>query len=148
MMKVPEENLMQIAGIYNREGRTAAYDYVRSHYSIKQPYFLILRLKEHYGYDENTDKFDVEDTNIVSENLFMSMDELCSAAKSNALVLNRNSQSEAKPSRAEELEKLVKELISDRLLEISRYITVDSLSKTILIDRTSLGADGYRVVEH
>ena len=46
------------------------------------------------------------------------------------------------------MEKLVKELLSDRLLEISRYITIDSLSRTILIDRTSLNANGYRVVEH
>ena len=148
MMKVPEEDLMQIAAIYNKEGRTAAYDYVRSHYSIKQPYFLIMRLKEHYGYDENTDRFDVEDTNIVAENLFMSMDDLCNATKGSALIMNRNSPLEARSSRTEAMEKLVKELISDRLLEISRYVTVDSLSKTILIDRTSLGADGYRVVEH
>lgn len=148
MMKVPEQDLLQIAAIYNNEGRTAAYDYVRSHYSIKQPYFLIMRLKDHYEYDENADRFDVEDTNQVPENLFMSMDELCQAAKGNSLIVSGNNQSEPRVNRTEAMEKLVKELISDRLLEISRYVTVDSLSKTVLIDRTSLGADGYRVVEH
>jgi len=147
-MKVQEEDLMQIASIYNREGRIAACDYARSNYSIKQPYCLIRRLKNHYEYDDNTDKFDVEDTKLVSENLFMSMDDLCNGSKENAIVSRMSNRSIARASRTEAMETLVKELISDRLLEMSRYVTVDSITKTILIDKTSLGADGYRVVEH
>lgn len=46
------------------------------------------------------------------------------------------------------MEKLVHELISDRLLTLSRYITLDSSTKTILIDQTSLSEDGYHVVTH
>ena len=55
---------------------------------------------------------------------------------------------EANRSRPAELEKLVHELISDRLLMLSRYITLDSASRTILIDRTSLETDGYQIVSH
>ena len=46
------------------------------------------------------------------------------------------------------MEKLVRELIRDRLLTLSRYITLDSSTRTILIDQTSLSADGYQVVTH
>jgi len=35
------------------------------------------------------------------------------------------------------MERLVHELISDRLLTLSRYITLDSSTRTILIDQTS-----------
>ena len=38
--------------------------------------------------------------------------------------------------------------ISDRLLTLTRYITLDSSTRTILIDQTSLSADGYQVVTH
>jgi hypothetical protein len=46
------------------------------------------------------------------------------------------------------MERLVHELISDRLLTLSRYITLESSTRTILIDQTSLSADGYQVVTH
>ena len=37
---------------------------------------------------------------------------------------------------------------TDRLLEISRYISINSISKTLIIDKTSLVRDGYRVTTH
>ena len=46
------------------------------------------------------------------------------------------------------MEKLIQELLGDRLLELSRYISLDSLSKTMIIDQTSLKSAGYRVVTH
>ncbi len=46
------------------------------------------------------------------------------------------------------MESLVKELISDRLLELSRYIVMDTSSRIIMIDVTTMEADGYQVVTH
>jgi hypothetical protein len=46
------------------------------------------------------------------------------------------------------MEKLVQELIGDRLLALSRYITMDTSSRTVLVDRSLLIADGYRVELH
>lgn len=43
------------------------------------------------------------------------------------------------------MEKLVNELINNRLLTLSRYITLDGSSRTILIDRTSLSQDGLNI---
>lgn len=39
-------------------------------------------------------------------------------------------------SRPSEMEKLIQELLGTRLLELSRYISLDSSSKTMMIDHT------------
>ena len=51
-------------------------------------------------------------------------------------------------SRPEAMEKLIRDLIGDRLLELSRYVALDTLSKTMIIDMTSLENDGYQLVTH
>ena len=74
----------------------------------------------------------------------MDLDELCDRT-----ALPKAHQMEAVTDlRPAAMERLVHELISDRLLTLSRYITLDSSTRTILIDQTSLSADGYQVVAH
>ena len=46
------------------------------------------------------------------------------------------------------MEKLIHELISDRLLELSRYVSLETSSRTILIDKTSMVEAGYSVITH
>lgn len=74
----------------------------------------------------------------------MDLDELCGTA-----VATAQSRIETiADSRPAAMEKLVHELISDRLLTLSQYITMDSSTRTILIDQTSLSQDGYQVITH
>lgn len=73
--KVSEENLKELAEIYNSRGRQAVYEILNSHY-------------------------------------------------------------------------LIRELIGNRLLELSKYVTIDSLSKRIIIDKTTLTTDGYQLITH
>ena len=80
----------------------------------------------------------------VADSVFMDLDELCGAAE---LAVVRQPEPAA-DTRPVAMEKLVRELIRDRLLTLSRYITLDSSTRTILIDQTSLSADGYQVVTH
>ena len=75
---------------------------------------------------------------------FFSYSQLCGAAE---LAVVRQPEPAA-DTRPVAMEKLVRELIRDRLLTLSRYITLDSSTRTILIDQTSLSADGYQVVTH
>ena len=75
--------------------------------------------------------------------VFMTIDELCASNK-NVKV----SPVEQQPDKSKEMEKLIQELIGDRLLEISRYISINSISKTMIIDKTSLTRDGYQVTTH
>ena len=43
---IGEETFPKIIEEYNSGGKTAAYDYLRSQYGIKHPYFVITRIKE------------------------------------------------------------------------------------------------------
>ena len=46
------------------------------------------------------------------------------------------------------MDKLIRELIGDRLLELSKYVTIDSLSKWIIVDNITLETDGYQLITH
>ena len=142
---IGEEAFSKIIEQYNSGGKTAAYDYLRSENGIKHPYFVINRIKKcgKYLYDANTDHFSGINTS-VADGVFMDLDELCGTT---ALAAVRQPDPAA-DTRPAAMEKLVHELISDRLLTLSRYITLDSSTRTILIDQTSLSADGYQVVTH
>ena len=85
-----------------------------------------------------------DDNSTESEDkVFMTIDELCASNK-NVKV----SPVEQQPDKSKEMEKLIQELIGDRLLELSRYISINSISKTLIIDKTSLDRDGYQVTTH
>ena len=73
------------------------------------------------------------------DKVFMSIEALCAPNK-NVKV----SPVEQQPDKSKEMEKL----IGDRLLELSRYISINSISKTLIIDKTSLDRDGYQVTTH
>jgi len=143
--KISEEMFPEIVRQYNSGGKTAAYDYLRSSHGIKHPYFVISRIRNcgKYTYDADRDYF-TEAGTCTADGVFMDLDELCSTAIAPA----NYARDPVKDARPAAMEKLVHELISDRLLTLNRYITLDSSTRTILIDRTSLAADGYQVVTH
>lgn len=142
---IGEEAFPKIIEYYNAGGKTAAYEYLRREYGIKHPYFVINRIKEcgKYLYNADMDRFSGADES-VADGVFMGLDELCGTTVL-AAVRQTDPVADARPAA---MEKLVHELISDRLLTLSRYITLDSSTRTILIDQTSLSADGYQVVTH
>lgn len=142
---IREEAFPEIIEQYNSRGKTAAYDYLRSRYEIKHPYFVIKRLKEcgKYSYHADTDQFSAIGTS-EADSVFMDLDELCAIT----VPAKACRTDPVTDTRATAMEKLVHELVSDRLLTLSRYITLDSSTRTILIDQTSLSADGYQVVTH
>lgn len=44
------------------------------------------------------------------------------------------------------MENMVHSLISDRLMELSKYVLLDPIGKRILIDKSSMQTDGYQVL--
>ena len=103
------------------------------------------RQKEDRGDKPEQDHFQTESRLEDPDGIFMSMDELCSP------VVPQHVMREAEKiysSRPEAMEKLVRDLIGDRLLELSRYVVLDTLSKTMVVDKTSLENDGYQLVTH
>ena len=73
----------------------------------------------------------------------MSMEDLCSPVVSQHVVEKQDSEIDSRPAA---MDKLIRELIGDRLLELNKYVKIDSLSKRIIIDQSTLNQDGYRLV--
>lgn len=146
MKKINEQDLRFLSEKYNSDGKQAMYACLREEYGIKNPTCIFKRMKKHLelGYHPESDRFLFDVNSIESEDkVFMTIDELCAS--------NRNvkvSPIEQQPDKSKEMEKLIHELIGDRLLELSRYISINSISKTLIIDKTSLIRDGYQVTTH
>ena len=139
---ISEDIFPALVDVYNREGKTSAYDMIRNRYGVKNPFFVINRIKKcgKYTYDPENDRFSAAESDAANR-VFMDLDELCGTIVSETAGTIEDSRPAA-------MERLVHELISDRLMVLSRYITLDSSSRTIMIDQSSLPADGYRIVTH
>lgn len=142
---IREEAFPEIINQYNSGGKKAAYSMIRERYGIQHPGNVVRRIKEcgKYTYDAETDCFH-ENGESVSDSVFMGLEELCGTS----LAKVPSTSIEAPVSKPAAMEKLIHELISDRLLAMSRYITLDLSTRTVLIDRTTLSADGYRIITH
>ena len=142
MIKINNQDLRFLAEKYNSDGKQAMYAYLQSEYGIKNPTCTFKRMKKHpeLGYHPEKERFLFDENSTESEDkVFMTIDELCASNK-NVKV----SPVEQQPDKSKEMEKL----IGDRLLELSRYISINSISKTLIIDKTSLDRDGYQVTTH
>ena len=146
MLKVSNEELIKIVQIYNDEGRTAAYDLLRNQYGVKNPYFVMKRIEKNprFEYNQDSDFYQINSETEV-DGVFMNIEELCSPVVPKHV---KSSEKQVIDNRPAEMEKLIRELLGDRLLELSRYIILDSSSKTMVIDQTSLKSAGYRVITH
>ena len=146
MYKVPKTEYSTLAEMYNRDGRDATYAFISEHYGINYPDRLIAKIRKEPGfaYDYKAKRFTATGSE-EADQLFMSLDELCSP-----MVMTHASGSAYDPAKAsnEAMDRLVRSLISDRLLELSKYISLDTMTRTIMVDRSSMATDGYKVLIH
>lgn len=149
MARIHDQELQKLAQIYNTEGRKGLYGLLREEYGIKNPYFVFSRMKEkeELGYIPEQDRFGIQPAPAEADGVFMSFEELCAPAVQQHTT-TKTPVGQTAGSKPEAMEKLIRELIGDRLLELSRYVALDPLSKTMIIDRTSLMNDGYQLVTH
>ena len=87
------------------------------------------------AYDATTDRFNAGFCEKTADDIFMSMDELCSQEKQQKEVLVKTAQAMPK---SDAMDRLIKELLGDRLLELSRYVMLDTLNRSMTIDKTAL----------
>ncbi len=144
-LKVKKEELRILAEKYNEEGRQAVCEILQSKYEIKAPNTVIKRMRsvESFHYDSTLDQF-LFHQSVSPDEVFLSMDELCAPA-SQVVTNSNDTLHDTKP---QAMEKLIQELIGDRLLEISKYVVIDPLSRKVIIEKSSLMTDGYQVVLH
>lgn len=142
-IKVTPDKYPEIIETYNTEGKTAAYDLMRSRYELKNPSCLMKKLKtnQQLGYNPEADRFEMARRS--DEDIFMNLEELC---EKRSELTEKTEARITKSDRLQAMENMVHTLISDRLLELSKYVLLDPVSKRILIDKNGMQADGYQVV--
>ena len=140
--KVTPDNYPEIIEIYNSEGKTAAYDLIRSQFGIKNPTCVMKRMKQirELFYNPESDRFETHSFQ-EEEGVFLDLNELCNKPKEVPSVIPKSDA----PDRASAMEKMIHSLISDRLLEMSKYVILDPLDRHIIVDKTAMQTDGYKV---
>ena len=139
--RITDDELKKLAELYNSEGKRAVYEVIKTKFNIKNPYQVVNRMrnKPSLYYNEEKDFFDIGNT-VQPESIFMTMEELCSPIVPHHITMKEQEEIDSRPAA---MDKLIRELIGDRLLELNKYVTIDSLSKRIIIDKTTLIQDGY-----
>lgn len=144
--KINDSNLKELADLYNSAGKHAVYDVIRTQFHVKNPTCIFKRMREHpvLSYSREKDCFEIGALKN-TEDVFMSMEELCSPIVPQHIPMKEQEELDSRPAA---MDKLIRELIGDRLLELNKYVTIDSLSKRIIVDKTTLSQDGYKLVTH
>ena len=144
--KINDNDLKELADLYNAAGKHTLYDVIKKRFSIKNPTCIFKRMREHptLRYSSEKDRFETESVKN-TEDVFMSMEELCSPIVPQHIHSKEQEELDSRPAA---MDKLIRELIGNRLLELNKYVTIYSLSKRIIVDKTTLSQDGYKLVTH
>ena len=141
-LMIREEEFPKLVALYNNHGKQAAYKVIRKKYGVKNPWYTFGRIRNcgMFSYNEKEDCYEALEA--PEESLFMSIEELCgeSTELSEEQTVTRNT------TRKSGMESLIQTLISDRLLELSRYVSIDVENRTITIDQTGIKSDGYKII--
>ena len=146
-VKVAKSDYAQIVEVYNNDGREAACMFMEETFGVKLTSRILSNIKKSntYIYNQDEDRFEVrKDTDECD--IFLSLEQLCGTTPAKSDYAGKEANDDTDKIAA--LEKLTKELISDRLLELSRYVILDPVSRKILVDSTMMATDGYQVVMH
>lgn len=77
------------------------------------------------------------------DDIFLNLEMLC---ENKIETSDRSEGAISRNDRIKAMENMVHSLISDRLLELSKYVLLDPIGKRILIDKSSMQTDGYQVL--
>ena len=146
MIKVNKEERIKLANIYNTEGKAKLYELLREKYLINNPSqaFASMKKAPYLFYDEKLDRFGVKDLETNEAKIFLNIDELCSNGQKNpaSKPVQKNHTSH------KSMDAIIQELIGDRLLILSQYVSLDTTEKILRLDETSLKSNGYQLILH
>ena len=146
MIKINKKDRIQLANIYNTEGKSRMYDILREKYLISNPsqVFACMKKAPYLLYDAEQDRFGVKDLETNESNIFLDIDALCSNGQNkNATQLKQKDNPSHKS-----MDAIIQELIGERLLTLSQYVSLDTTEKILRLDETTLKNDGYQLILH
>lgn len=146
MVKISNNELLELARIYNEKGKRAMYALLADEYGISNPSCVFKRMckKTELAYDAENNIFFSSQKAVKTEDIFMSMDELCTNTSMQPALTSTGYEH----NHTEAMEMLIRELINDRLLSLRKYVTMDCSSRTMYVDKSSLKQDGYHLQIH
>lgn len=101
----------------------------------------IMECVKSLGYNYDTDRFESDSRK--EDDIFLNLEMLC---ENKIETSDRSEGAISRNDRIKAMENMVHSLISDRLLELSKYVLLDPIGKRILIDKSSMQTDGYQVL--
>lgn len=127
--------------IFNIEGKVAAREFVSNNTNIKYNYFVkLLRKHTKYIYNRLLKKYELSND---ESDTFLSMDDLIKKNKDDATTIVASLPE--KVYYKEPLNDLYIDIFQDRLLELSKYITISQSAKNIKINLHRLRESGYDI---
>lgn len=147
MGKISDNELKELAQIYNEKGKKELYTLLIEKYEIKNPTCVFNRMckKPVLAYDKEQDCFFTEQNAVKPEDVFMSMDELCTPKTP---VYPKSTSGICEQNRNEAMEKLIKELISDRLLELCKYRQIRAHCTVVECMLSGVSVHAFRYIVH
>ena len=135
MIKIQKEDKKQLAITYNTEGKDAMYSLIREKYMVKNPSCVFTSMKKasYLAYNPENDRFTFEEQEAMEANIFLDIETLCSGtSESETSVTTIKSEKHQHKS----MDVLIQELIGERLLVLSQYVSLDPSEKTLRVDET------------
>ena len=147
MIKIQKEDKKQLAITYNTEGKDAMYSIIREKYMVKNPTCVFTSMKKasYLAYNPEDDRFMFGEQETTEANIFLDIEALCSRTAKNETSVTVV-KSEKTPHKS--MDALIQELIGERLLTLSQYVSLDPVEKVLRVDETWLKNDGYRLILH
>lgn len=148
MIKIQKEDKKRLAITYNTEGKDAMYSLIREKYMVKNPSCVLKSMKKasYLAYHPENDRFMLEEQEEMEANIFLDIETLCSRTSESETSVTAAIKSEKHPQKS--MDVLIQELIGERLLTLSQYVSLDPNEKILRVDETWLKSDGYRLILH
>ncbi|PLT84555.1 hypothetical protein [Mediterraneibacter gnavus] len=150
MIKIQKEDKKQLAITYNTEGKDAMYSVIKEKYMVKNPTCVFTSMKKaaYLAYNPENDRFmfgEQEAMEAMEANIFLDIETLCSGKTQSEKTAGLE-KSEVHLHKS--MDMLIQELIGERLLKLSQYVSLDPVEKVMRIDETYLKSDGYKLILH
>ena len=140
--KITEIDYTELVKIYNSGGKLKADEYIKNTYSLSTGYVYQRLLKAGYTYNRTHKKY--VQVSSESDN-FLSLETLLEPMAPAAL--DKEKSLWEVPSYTTEIDTLVMELIKDKLLQLNHFMKINHHSKTVVLRKSALLEDGYKIIE-
>lgn len=144
--KKTEIDYGKIVEIYNTNGKQKADEYIQETYKLTVDYVYQRLVKAGYTYNRTHKKY-VLSSGQSSDGTpnFLSLEALLEPMPQPHSVNEKSFWEQ--PNYSNEIDTLVMELIKDKLLQLNHFMKINHHSKTVLLHRTALLKEGYKIIE-